>query len=151
MAVCEMCGKEGNTVTATIEGVDLKVCSGCAKFGKVKQEYRGAPKLYQKPIIKEEPAETLVAAFAPLLRTARESRNMTQEEFAKFLQERESQVAKWEQGTLKPGIEDARKLERRLGLKLVEKDEIKKAEIQIKVKKDEFTLGDFVKVRKRGN
>ena len=75
---------------------------------------------------------------------------MSQEDFAKFLNERESIVAKWEQGSLRPRIDTARRLERKLGIRLVEKEEETSEDVDVpKVKKDEFTLGDFIKVRKR--
>jgi len=84
-----------------------------------------------------------------LLRSARESRGMSQEDFAKFLNERSSIVAKWESNGLKPRIGIAKKLSKLLNVNLVERDK-KKVFEQKKYKKDEgFTLGDFIKVRKK--
>ena len=60
-------------------------------------------------------------------------------------------VSKWEQGSITPNIEVAKKLERKLGLKLIEKEEEKKEDkdsFKNRLNK-EFTLGDFIKVRKR--
>ena len=38
MAVCEMCGKEANLVNSDVEGVELKLCPGCSKYGLVKKK-----------------------------------------------------------------------------------------------------------------
>ena len=155
MARCEMCGREAELVKAEIEGGELKVCYGCAKYGKIKQEsvHRVLPQS-KKPVGSaskhERPSFRIVKDCSSLIRTAREKREMSQEDFAKFLNERESIVAKWEQGSLRPRIDTARRLERKLGIRLVEKEEETSEDVDVpKVKKDEFTLGDFIKVRKR--
>lgn len=151
MPLCEMCGREAPLVLAEIEGVELKVCPNCAKYGKIKKSVnleglnRNPPKTVPG---QELPQDKIVDNYAFLLRQAREKRTLTQEEFAKFLNERESMVSKWEQGHLKPGIEQARRIGKLLGINLVEKEIAEKVEIK-KSKSDEFTLGDFVKVRKR--
>ena len=149
MSLCEMCGKEGKIVQADIEGVDMGVCPGCSKYGQVKKtpvnRFRQSPKRFRR----NEPNFVIVENFASLIKSARDSRSMTQEEFAKFLNEKESLLAKWEQGTLKPGLDTARRLEKNLGIKLVKREEEKKANVLVKKKSDEFTLGDFIKIRKR--
>src|SRR3989344_5094459 len=38
MSICELCGKQDSLVSAAVEGVDLKVCSSCAKFGTVRRQ-----------------------------------------------------------------------------------------------------------------
>lgn len=149
MTVCEMCGRSGNLVTAEVEGVDLKVCPLCTKFGKVRRtvSWQHAP---PKPIA-TRPEYKIVDDFVTLIKSSRNAKNMSQEDFAKLLQERESVLAKWESGALKPSLDTARKMERMLGLKLIvieasSPSVVPKAPAQ---KKDEFTLGDFIKVRKR--
>ena len=74
---------------------------------------------------------------------------MNQEEFSKFINERESVLNKWENGSLKPRLDIARKLEKRLKISLIEKEEIKTIEMEKKKSSEGFTLGDFIKVRKR--
>ena len=151
MSLCEMCGKESRLVLADIEGGELKVCSGCAKYGVIKKSSNANIKysFKSKSVKNEGPQFKVVGNFSVLIRSAREKREMKQEEFAKFLNEKESIVAKWEQGSLKPRINVARRVGKVLGINLVVKDEIgDKVEIK-KIKSDEFTLADFVKVRKR--
>jgi putative transcription factor len=73
---------------------------------------------------------------------------LKQEEFARFLNEKESVAQKWESGSLSPDIRLARKLEKILGINLVERVEEKKVELK-SVESGEMTLADMVKVRKR--
>ena len=150
MPLCEMCGKEAPLVLAEIEGGELKVCFGCAKYGTVKKKVNLLNKSFKpKFIAKDQPQFKIVNNYSTLIRGAREKAGMKQEEFAKFLNERESIVAKWEQGHLKPRIGLARRLGKKLGVNLIEKEtEGEKVEMK-KGKSDEFTLGDFVKVRNR--
>jgi len=146
-----MCGKEAQLVSADVEGVELKVCSSCAKYGLVKNNSGAAysnSSVKLKPVKKEGPQFKVVEAYSSLIRSAREKRGMTQEDFAKFLNERASIVAKWEQGSLHPSLDVAQRIGRVLGMNLVEKEEAGEVEIK-KSKSDEFTLADFVKVRKR--
>ncbi len=148
MPSCELCGKEALLVVAEIEGGEVEVCPGCAKYGVVKRR-AGKPQVLPQPLPKpEEPEYGIVADYALLIRSARELKGMTQEDFAKLLSEKESILAKWEAGTLKPSIETARKLEKKLGIRLIELDETISVKLD-KGRSDELTLGDFVKVRKR--
>lgn len=149
-----MCGRTADLLTADIEGVELKVCQNCAKYGKVKagprHYFKPAGRSFNKPLVlpKETAEFKVVDNFNTILRSAREKSNLNQEDFAKFLNEREHLIAKWEQGSLKPSLEEAKKIGRILGLSLIVKDDAEAVPLP-KSKPDEFTLGDFVKVRKR--
>ncbi len=151
MAVCEMCGKFGQLVTADVEGVPLQVCGGCSKYGQVRHKGMALGqqvRRFSAPV--QEVAEHAVRGdFAFLLRREREKRKLTQEEFAKLLQEKESMLASWEHGTIKPLVDVARRLEKILGISLVVKEDFEDVKIEKSGKKEELTLGDFVKVRKR--
>lgn len=152
MPNCEMCGKESRLAQADISGAELKVCSNCARFGVVKRE-TGVKNFNRSSrdrfVKREEPELKIADDYSSLIRSARESKGMKQEDFSKFLNEKESIVAKWEQGTLRPRIDVARRLEKALGIKLVVVDESKKVEVVKQKKSDGFTLGDFVKVRRK--
>ena len=153
MANCEMCGKESYLVLIDIEGGELKVCSNCTKYGTIKKKIGSSSKLpFKHKSTTKEPVEfKVVNEYASLIRIAREKRGMKQEDFAKLLNERESIVAKWEQGTLKPRIEVARRVGRVLKINLVENEEGDVSSLIEKKQNSsgEPTLGDFVKVRKR--
>lgn len=151
MAFCEMCGKEAGLVEAGIEGVELNVCSGCLKYGTVKKkvEMPVNHSFHQKQTRRAEPEFKTASNYSQLIRSAREKRGLKQEDFAKFLNEKESLVAKWESGLMKPSIDIARRLEKMLGIKLVESEVIGSFEKKINKNSEGFTLGDFIKVRRR--
>src|SRR3989338_3455907 len=112
MPICEMCGREAPLLLAEVEKVELKVCANCAKYGKVKP----TPLSYlsrnpsKKSPEKEPPQDKIVDDYSLLLRQAREKMALTQEDFAKFLNEKVSSVTKWEQGHLKPSLDQARRI-----------------------------------------
>ncbi len=145
MSSCEMCGKVSSLVLAELESVDLNVCENCAKYGRIKK--RPLELKLSKPT-PQRPEYVLVENYPALIRNSREKRQLTQEQFAKFLNEKESLIHKWEAGTLKPDVETARKMERALGLRLVRLEEAIPT-VKTSISKEELTLGDFVKVRKR--
>ena len=153
MAVCEMCGREDFLVNANVEGAVMTVCKVCAGYGKiVKREIGKGVRLPQRRInlVKTEVEEGLVSDFAVRLRRARGE--MKQEDFSKKINEKESLVQKWENGSMAPRLSIARKLERILGVNLVEKVNNSKEDLDglfKKSKSGEVTLGDMIKIRKR--
>jgi len=146
-------------ITVIIEGVEMKVSPEYAKYGQVKKG-----NTYLRPdsnSFKNKnffpstlPGEefTIVSNYSNLIRSYREKKQLSQEEFSRLLNERESLIAKFEAGSLKPRIEVARKIGKLLNLNLVVKDDlvmVDKTENSNKNQNDSFTLGDFIKVRKR--
>ena len=153
---CDLCGKtEESLVKAVIEGVELDVCSACAKFGKViASVHRPSPKEQHKQFKsqvhhqeKEEKIELLVEDYSSIIKRKRESLGMTQKDFASKISEKESAVHNIETGHMEPSIPLARKLEKMLGIKLVEQHEEKHNQVKSKASGG-FTLGDFIKIRK---
>lgn len=145
MASCEMCGKETPLFKAVIEGSELNVCKSCGGFGRVMKTFK--PRFEQKQELKKENIESLVPNFAQLIKQAREKRNMTQEEFAKLLNEKSSILHKIETGHFIPTIDAARKFERLLKIKLVESIEEEQIEDVKKTKSDVLTIGDIIKLK----
>lgn len=149
MACCETCGRTERLVWANIEGSDLNVCSLCARYGIIKQQ----PLIRRRrhfPVVSPEEEFKVVANFAKLISKARQEKNMSQEDFAKFLNEKESIIAKWEQGNLKPPVSLARKIGSKLGLFLIRRESLAAENALLSSKKsDILTLGDFIKVRTR--
>ncbi len=143
-----MCGRKAELVSAEVEGVMLTVCSSCAGYGTV-QKKNLSVRSFTPVIRNDDPPFRLLQDYASLLRSVREKKGMTQEEFAAFIQERVSVVAKWETGDFRPRLDIARKLEKMLGIRLIEEEEAPTAVVHKKNKGDVLTLGDFVKIRKR--
>ncbi len=155
MASCEMCGKDEELVPALIEDVELMVCQRCTPFGKVikrlvpaqkEREKKKKEKGNVKPLPEErELIQTIREDFPDIIRSKRERMGLKQEEFAKYLSEKESVIHKIESGSYTPSLELARKIEKQLGVSLVEEKEI--APEHVKAKKEIFTIGDVLKVK----
>lgn len=150
---CELCGKkEENLLKAIIESVELNVCRECGKFGKVigfvrKPEAKGKKAVFSAPIQKEEKSELLVESFHEIIKKKREFLGLSQKDFALKINEKESLVHKIETDSFEPNLALARKIERFLGIKIVE--EYKESFERPKQAKDAgFTLGDFIRIRK---
>jgi len=147
MFPCEMCGRKSTLAAADIEGVELKVCNSCAGFGTLKRQ-----PLMPLPVPKEialMPEFTVVDNYAFLLRAAREKSSLTQEEFARLLQEKASAVTRWEAGAAKPLVDTARRIGKILGLTLVQLEESAPTKTEPVKKSGELTVGDLVKVKRR--
>ncbi len=141
---CELCGKgEENLVFAFVENVKFRVCSNCRKFGKVVNET--SHNNFNRNIIKKEENFDIVRSDCGLiLKNFRESKGMTQQAMALILKEREATIAKFEQGSLNPSVDFARKLEKFSGLRLVMKEKIDDP-LTIKAKNQSLTIGDIIK------
>lgn len=154
-----MCGREQATLKAAVEGSVLSLCEGCSKYGKVvgKVSVAGAAmKKEEKSIVAaEDETEAVVADFGTLIKQKREEIGrkredgfMRTEDFAKVIGVKESVLHKMETGTLKPSVEEAKRIGKALGIKLVEKAEAVE-DIVPQPKKDQLTLGDLIKIKKK--
>tara|TARA_Y100000310_G_scaffold212686_1_gene213557 strand:+ start:186 stop:647 length:462 start_codon:yes stop_codon:yes gene_type:complete len=151
---CEICGKTGNLFRTVIEDAELKVCEICSSLGKVLGKvpvmYPSKERTTSTITTQNQPEEVelLVENFNDLIKNSRESQGMTQKEFAKKINEKESIVHKIETGSIKPSIQIARKLEKTLNIKLIEKyqEEYKSTETK---EPEDLTIGDLIKIKKR--
>ena len=154
---CELCGKvEENLNRALIENVELNVCKDCSKFGKVlapvkryspKEQHKMLQKTQQQAQIQEK-IEIIVENYADLIKKKRESMNLGQKDFALKINEKESTIHHIETGTFEPSLEFAKKLERFLGIKLIEQHE-ENLHIPKTKKSEGFTMGDFINIKNR--
>ena len=150
---CDLCGRIVEGLTRTlIEGIELEVCSDCTKFGKViASVHRPSPKEQHmkfmeknKALEAEDKVELLVENYAEIIKKKRESIGLSQKDFANKINEKESIVHKIETGNFEPELTLAKKLEKTLGIKLIEQHQ-EKHEAAKRKKDDGFTLGDFIK------
>lgn len=148
---CELCGKIDERLNrALIEGVELNVCIGCAKFGKILGSVKKPILLRRAEIItenKDEKIELLVEDYATVIKKRREAMGLTQKDFSNKINEKESVIHKIETGALEPSLSLAKKLEKFLGVKLVEEHHEKHEQFN-KSKGGGFTLGDFIKLKR---
>jgi len=148
-----MCGGEGKLYKTIIEGTELNTCSDCSNFGKVvgviKEETFEKTK---NNVTRQEPEkeilEIIVEDFADRIKNKREQLNLTQKDFAKKLNEKESVIHKIETGSFVPPFGMAKKFEKFLRLKLVERHE-ESHKNPSKSKVDSLTIGDFIKIKKK--
>ena len=158
---CDVCGREQAVLKASVEGTVLSVCNSCSRYGKVVGKLPSAAtaarekEKEKKSAAEEEEFEAVVANFGQLLKQKREELGRKQEDgfmkledFAKKIAVKESALHKMETGTLKPSVEEAKRLEKLLGVRLVEKVEAVD-EVVPQPKKDQLTLGDMIKVKKK--
>ena len=131
MSVCELCGRSSILVRALVEGTELSVCEPCGRFGQV----------IKKPVVLSRklpvalsgaPVKVVVADYARIIRKAREKKGITQKDFARMINEKESLIHKIETGSFTPAIDLAQKLERYLKIALVEIE--KESELSSKTK-----------------
>lgn len=158
--ICELCGAEVPRLkSVAIDATVLSVCEACSRFG----EAVAAPTLRRgtmPPVIAQRlesrqrrmtPKDVytdlggleLAEDFPARIRMARESRGWKQADLGAKINERASVIAKLESGTMTPGDDLVRKLERQLGIKLKERMQ------PVAVKKQALgagvTLGDLIK------
>ncbi len=153
---CDLCGKVDEKLFRTlIENVELNVCSDCSKFGKViASVHRPGPKEQHMKFVqqinpqeKEERIELFVENYADLIKKKRESMGLSQKDFALKINEKESTIHKIETGIFHPNIALAKRLEKFLGIKLIEEHQ-ETHEKSKKSKGEGFTIGDFIKLDK---
>jgi putative transcription factor len=141
----------------------MHTCRNCGRFGEVLGEV--AVKVQEdvqtnrihvpvQQAVEEEITEQVVQDFSSRLRRAREKLGMDQKDFAQYVAEKESIVSKLENGSFVPSLKTARKLERKLNIRLIEEIKEEKSvsgsgDRKLKGLTDYFTLGHFIKVKKR--
>lgn len=143
MVICELCGKEDILVFALVEGVKFRVCSSCKKFGKV-IEGQVVNQVEKKVFRREEFVDVVVGDCGVLVKNFRENKGLSQHDLALVINEKESFIAKIEQGSIVPDIGFAKKLEKFLGLKLITQDKVLEVPT-IDSKTSALTIGDFIK------
>ncbi len=149
MAQCEICGKETDLFNAIIEGTTLSVCANCAKFGNVLQPVKS----YAKPKgfggkFTEQETEAIVEDYGSRIKSAREKRDMKQEDLAKAISEKESVIHKIESGHMEPSFTIAKKLEHFLGIKLITRVKLSADALETEKTSGGMTIGDMIKFRK---
>ena len=149
-----MCGSEGKLYKAIIEGSQLNVCHECSKFGKVigiieqKVAYNAKTWQNKNPEPQKEVMDIVVDDYAEKIKKKREQLGLKQEEFAKKINEKESLIQNIESGHYEPPIGLAKKIQGFLKIRLVEEHE-ESHERQKETKTDAFTIGDFIKIKKK--
>ncbi len=133
---CEMCGKEAPLKTAIIEGTEMKVCPDCLEYGHEKTETeevtnrskvakgmkKRAERNKQRDVYEDHP-EVLAEEFGERVMKARQKADLTIEELSDQLNEKRSVISKTEAGDHHPSDQLVKKLERKLDIELMVKQE----------------------------
>jgi putative transcription factor len=160
-AICELCGKDVPETRSTwVEGTQLKLCKDCQRFGdKVKSGTSESPtkvviesrlqqrerRMRSRDIYKEEDAFELADDYSKRIRDSRNAKGWTHEQLGAKINERVTILSKIESGTMKPTDDLVSKLEKSLGIILIEKVPLIKSEGKTSKSGATFTLGDLIK------
>ena len=154
---CDVCGKKEASFIIQVEGAKMAACRACAYHGKILlsleedapvKEFRGEAKRGVPKSFRME--EDLVEGYGMVLRNAREAKELKLDEFAMQVSERAGFLDKIEKETTRPPLEVAKKLEKALNIKLVEKvnDSAVPAD-SAKYSKKELSLLDMLEMQQK--
>jgi len=122
---CDICGRGPVRAQIQIEGARLLACGACMGSGKVLQRFHddegGAPVTDAPRPAPELGGEEIVEDWASLVRQARDRIKLPLSVVAERISEKESYLDAIENGRLAPSLAVARKLEKELDIKLIEK------------------------------
>jgi putative transcription factor len=151
MEECEICGKKSSEIyIVNVEEVELRVCTKCAKGRKIISKIsddRKEPRRTAGPAPKRNDYEQLVENYGTVIRNAREAMRMPIKVLAELISEKETHLLHVEQQKTRPSEELRKKLEKELGIRLVEPapGEDDKSS---RGGGDGVTLGDFIVKKK---
>lgn len=159
-----MCGAESKVPLkrVRIEGAELSVCGACAKYG---TELHGAAKSPVAPAgrptgtnqphtvqqrrsrdLFDNLGGDLVDDYADRIRTARLKLGLSQKDLALAMMEKELLVKKIEKGELIPEEDVRKKIEKELGIHLIEDSSSESQDFH--QSKMTTTMGDVIKIKK---
>jgi putative transcription factor len=161
--ICDLCGKSGKMYKVELEGSRVVACETCAKFGKVLFEVKeqtpnakrgktesGQTKTSPQRAQAPETLQLIVKDYSSKIKNAREKQKIKQEDFAKMISEKESVIHHLESGKMQPNLQLASKLEKALGIKLIEEITLEPEEKKdAKPNSGPMTLGDMINLKKR--
>jgi putative transcription factor len=152
---CELCGKECECRLGIVDGVRMMLCPDCMKFGKSVDVSPRVSTVAKRPILERirRPAEKdiykgmdkeLVSGWNELIKNARDKKGLTREELGFRIGERTVTISKIENGDLRPSDKMIEKLEKELGIKLIE-EVVSDSNLPHGSRPAGLTLGDFIK------
>ncbi len=163
---CESCGckiQDGESFFVNIEGARLNVCPRCRRLGKlISSPYQPSKSNSSTPYqsntysggssLKEE--FELIEHYGQKIRNARERASLSLNDLAKKIFEKESFLDRVEKQKTRPPESVIRKIEKELGIVLLEavgdnKSNIQSSEISKKSFSGGITLGDILEIEKK--
>ncbi len=160
---CQICGSLiwGKGQKVLLEGARITVCQVCAQYG-TKIHERPRVKVQKHPQVNKfktpqkksfnkrdgflEPSLEIVEDYGKRVRNARYANNLTQEQFAKKIHEKESLIRRIEAEKVKPTIKIAKKIEKAYNISLLKETDDIEIDTRKYLKKSKgSSLGDFIK------
>ncbi len=153
--ICEICGKtDSKGFKVKIEGTIVASCASCA-IGHVVVEKLAPqsrkPKMTARPKARSMDLQSefdIDDEYGPKIKKAREKMGLTQDDLGKAINENHSLIHRIELGKLEPSEQLAKKIERKLKIKLISAHQ-ELDEHSPDAHDTERTLGDLIVVRKR--
>ena len=169
---CEICGIEikGEPYKTKIDNSIMATCKECSRYGKVQYKPQPPKKKaqtnkktsnkpnnnrnnnYQPKRSFRRPRDDeyeLVEDYNKIIKQTRESKGLTQKKLGEKIYERESVVAHIETGKMVPDTKIARKIEKALNIKIIEKNEDSVEEFQNNQGLKEATIGDIARIKRK--
>lgn len=143
---CEVCGSEESSMVSLIEGARLNVCHKCAGLGKV--VYRPQHRARSEGARQQKPTLEVVEEYDARIKNALRNMRISVGVLAERINEKESFVERVASGHAKPTELLARKLEKELGIKLLE-EATEAGSSPTSGKSGGITLGDIIEIDKK--
>lgn len=149
---CEVCGNDEGPYIVLIEGARLHTCSSCSRMGKIlaaPQAPRAAPPPGSNAFSRE-PEFELVEGYGRLIAQARMKMRLPLQVLAERLAEKESFLERVEHEKARPPVSLARRLEKELGVSLLEEASTGGASpTESKGPNKGVTLGDILEIQRK--
>lgn len=150
---CDICGGGPVRAQILVEGAKMLACARCMGSGKVLMRLDEDDEPIVRPVAAAmDSSEEIVEGYGRIIVAAREKKGLPIAVVAERLSERESYLHAIEHERLAPTLEVARKLEKELGIKLIEKVAGSMAASVASPASKGFqppTLGDMVEPKKK--
>ena len=150
MAVCELCGRENTGVfSILVSGAKISACSTCSAkrgFSTPSRESRKTKPPVKSSIPrprKTRPTIEAASDFHIRIRNAREARSLTIEELGRKLNLRVLDLQKYEGGSVPPDAV-AKKIEKELGIMILEEVEANDVSPVVKRSNRSLTIADML-------
>lgn len=160
MAECEKCGRKGGRMTPVmIAGAEMYVCPDCTRFGTAIK--RAPPPLQAAPASSPSTPmwssrkkdalssrEKELAEDYPIrVQRAREGKGWSREDLGRKINEKVSVISNLENGEIHPSDKFIKKLEKALGIELMEA--VEDVHITGSMESKGMTLADFIVQKRR--
>jgi putative transcription factor len=150
---CDICGKTPVRAQVLVEGAKMLACGSCMRSGKIilrLDEDDGAPLARPAPVSLGS-SEEIIEGYGKIIIAAREKVGLPIAVVAERIKEKESYLHAIEHERLSPTMEVARKLEKELGIKLIEKvsSAMAPSTSASSSKFQPITLADMVETKKK--